>query len=186
MPQPTPVDPPRIYRPDRSMKALFAISGSVLLAFGGIFTFLFGKLFAVYFTAPDSVALPDASLANRILMLLIALCGALAVLMCTTAAIIQLRKLSRFYVTLTADSIRFQSPFGSYTLRFDEILGKCNRVTAGRFGDACTLLIPKDGKRRTLPISSDFLFDDVYARWLASLPDLDSAIMPAPGTAPLR
>jgi hypothetical protein len=183
--QPTPVSSPRIYRPDRSMKLVFAISGCVLLLFGGIFTFLFGKLFALYFTA-NGAALPDSSRANQFLMLLVVVCGALAVLMCAIGATIQLRKLSRFFVALTADSIHFQSPFGSYTLRFDEILGKRNHVAAGRFGDACTLLIPKDGKRRTLPISSDFLFDDVYAKWLASLPDLDSSILAGPSTAPLR
>lgn len=184
MVQPTPVDTPRIYRPDRSMKVLFAVSGCVLLAFGGIFTFLFGKLFALYFT--QNVVLPDTSLANRILMLLVTLCGALAVLMCTAAAIIQLRKLSRFFVALTDDSIHFQSPFGCYTLRYDEILGKRNRAAIGKFGNACTLLIPKDGKRRTFPISPAFLFDDVYDRWIASLPNLDHAILPTPSAAPIH
>jgi hypothetical protein len=179
-----PVARPRIYRPDRSMKVVFIISGCVLLLFGGIFTYLFGKLFALYFTRNS--ALPDTSPANRLLMLLVVVCGALAVLLCAVGATIQLRKLSRFFVTLTADSIRFQSPLGSYTLHFDEILGKCTRVATGRFGDACTLLIPKDGKRRALPISSDFLFDDVYANWLASLPDLDNSILPAPSATPLR
>ena len=184
MPTPTPVATPRIYRPDRSMKIVFAISGCVLLLFGGIFTFLFGKLFSLYFA--QNSALADSTPASRILMLLVVICGALAVLLCAIGATIQLRKLSRFYITLTADSIRFQSPLGAYTLRFDEILGKRNRAAAGRFGDSCTLLIPRDEKRRTLPISADFLFDDVYANWLASLPDLDSAIMPTPNAAPLR
>jgi hypothetical protein len=173
-----PVTTPRIYRPDRDMKLVFAISGCILLLFGGIFTFLFGKLFALYFT--QNIPLPDSSLANRLLMLLVVACGALAVVLCAIGATIQLRKLSCFSVTLTADSIRFQSPFGSYTLRFDEILGKRNHTAVGRFGDSCTLLIPRDQKRRTLPISSDFLFDDVYANWLASLPDLDSCALPAP------
>jgi hypothetical protein len=176
MPPLTPVPSPRIYRPDPGMRLLFAISGCILLLFAGIFTFLFGKLFAMYFTA-DGSALPlDTSLANRILMLLVTVCGALAVLMCAIGAIIQLRKLSRFFVTLTADSIRFQSPLGCYALRYDEILGKRIQLTTGRFGDAYTLLIPKDKQRRTLPISSDFLFDEVYTKWLASLPDLDCGL----------
>jgi hypothetical protein len=71
-------------------------------------------------------------------------------------------------------------------LRFDEILGKRTRAAAGRFGDACTLLIPRDQKRSTLPISADFLFDEVYTNWLASLPDLDGAIMPVASAAPLH
>jgi hypothetical protein len=81
-----------------------------------------------------------------------------------------------FAVILTADAIRFQSPFGSTTLAFDQILAKRSRVTTGRFGDSYTVLIPKDERRPNLAISSDFVFDDIYANWLASLPDLDAPL----------
>jgi hypothetical protein len=172
MPPTTPQNPPRIYRPALSMKVLFAISGCILIAFGAIFTYLFGKLFTLFFTAGSEGA--QADLAARILMAAVVVGGGLVVLLCAIGGITQLLKLAKFAVILSADSIRFQAPFGSTTLAFDQILCKRSRVTTGRFGDTYTVLIPKDERRRNLAISSDFVFDEVYARWLASLPDLDA------------
>lgn len=180
MPQTKPENTPRIYRPDLTMKLLFAISGSMLLAFGAIFTCLFGKLFALFFAASGASLRAEPS--TRILMLVVVVGGGLAVLLCAIGGITQLLKLAKFAVILSADSIRFQAPFGSTTLEFDQILGKRNRVTTGRFGDSYTVLIPKDEKRRNLAISSDFVFDEAYAAWLASLPDLD-ALLTAPRAA---
>jgi hypothetical protein len=174
---PTPPDTlPRVYRPAHSMKVLFALSGSSLIAFGAIFTYLFGRLFALFFTASGEPTLVHASLATRALMLTVIVGGGLAVLLCAIGGITQLLKLSKFAVILSADSIRFQSPFGSSTLAFDQILARRNRVTTGRFGDSYTVLIPRDERHPTLAISSDFVFDEVYTAWLASLPDLDAPL----------
>jgi hypothetical protein len=170
---PTAPDSPRIYRPDRSMKILFALSGSMLIAFGAVFTYLFGRLFILFFTADAGL---HAEPAIRILMLAVSVGGGLAVLLCAIGGVTQLLKLAKFAVILTADAIRFQSPFGSTTLAFDQILAKRSRVTTGRFGDSYTVLIPKDERRPNLAISSDFVFDDIYANWLASLPDLDAPL----------
>jgi hypothetical protein len=181
MPPTTPHDPPRIYRPSLSMKVLFAISGCTLIAFGGIFTYLFAKLFAVFFTASGGSLQADPT--SRLLMAIVIVGGGLVVLLCAIGGITQLLKLAKFAVILSTDSIRFQSPFGATTLAFDQILCKRSRVTTGRFGDTYTVLIPKDEKRRNLAISSDFVFDEVYARWLASLPDLDAALTASPTPA---
>jgi hypothetical protein len=170
-------DPPRIYRPALSMKVLFAISGCTLIAFGGIFTYLFGKLFTLFFTAGSEGA--QADLAARVLMVAVMVGGGLVVLLCAIGGITQLLKLAKFAVILSDDSIRFQSPFGSTALAFDQILCKRSRVTTSRFGDSYTVLIPKDENRRNLAISSDFLFDEVYTKWLASLPDFDATAAPA-------
>jgi hypothetical protein len=183
MPPTTPEIPPRIYRPDLSMKILFAISGCMLIAFGAIFTYLFGRLFAVFFAANGASAFLHADLTNRILMLAVVVGGGLAVLLCAIGGITQLLKLAKFAVILSADSIRFQAPFGSTTLAFDQILAKRSRVATGRFGDTCTVLIPRDERRRNLTISSDFVFDEVYTKWLASLPDLDAALIASPRPA---
>jgi hypothetical protein len=177
----TTLDPPHIYRPDRSMKILFAISGCVLIAFGAIFTCLFGRLFALFFTA--SGASLQADPATRVVMAAVIVGGGLVVLLCAIGGIAQLLKLAKFSVILTADSIRFQSPFGSSTLALDQILCKRARVTTGRFGDSYTVLIPKDEKRRNLAISSDFVFDEVFTNWLATLPDLDAAFSATPEPA---
>jgi hypothetical protein len=164
------------------MKVLFAISGCVLIAFGGIFTYLFSRLFTLFFTT--SGVDPQADSAARVLMAAVVVGGGLVVLLCAIGGITQLLKLAKFAVILSADSIAFQSPFGSTTLAFDQILCKRSRVTTGRFGDTYTVLIPKDEKRRNLAISSDFVFDEVYARWLASLPDFDTAFTASPTPAP--
>ena len=177
MPPATPDPSLRIYRPALSMKILFALSGSMLIAFGAIFTYLFGRLFALFFSARSEGV--QADLAARVLMIAVAIGGGLAVLLCAIGGITQLLKLAKFAVILSADSIRFQSPFGSTTLAFDQILAKRSRVTTGRFGDSYTVLIPKDEHRRNLAISSDFVFDEAYAIWLASLPDLDASLIPA-------
>lgn len=169
--------PPRIYRPDLTMKVLFAISGCTLIAFGGIFTYLFGRLFELFFATRSEGA--QADLAARVLMIAVVVGGGLVVLLCAIGGITQLLKLAKFAVILSADSIRFQAPFGSTTLAFDQILCKRSRVTTGRFSGTYTVLIPKDEKRRNLAISSDFVFDEVYTRWLASLPDLDASPAPA-------
>jgi len=163
------------------MKVLFAISGCTLMAFGAIFTYLFGKLFTLFFTPGSEGA--QADLAARILMAIVIAGGGLVVLLCAIGGITQLLKLAKFAVIFSADSIRFQSPFGSTTLAFDQILCKRTRVTTGRFGDTYTVLIPKDERRRNLAISSDFVFDEVYARWLASLPDLDAILTASPTPA---
>jgi hypothetical protein len=178
---PTPPATPRIYRPDRSMKVLFAISGCVLIAFGAIFTCLFGRLFTLFFTA-SGASLQDGP-ATRILMAVVIVGGGLVVLLCAVGGIAQLLKLAKFSVILTADSIRFQSPFGSTTLALDQILCKRTRVTTGRFGDSYTILIPKDEHRCNLAISSDFVFDEVFTNWLATLPDLDAIFTAAPEPA---
>ena len=178
---PTNLDPPRIYRPDRSMKLLFAISGCVLIAFGGIFTCLFGKLFALFFTAGGASLQADPS--TRVLMAAVILGGGLVVILCAIGGITQLLKLAKFAVIFSANSIRFQSPFGSSTLAFDQILCKRSRVTTGRFGDTYTVLIPKDEQRRNLAISSDFVFDEVFTNWLATLPDLDATFSASPTLA---
>jgi hypothetical protein len=178
---PTTLNPPRIYRPDPSMKLLFAISGCVLIAFGGIFTYLFGRLFTLFFTAGSEGA--QADLAARVLMAAVVVGGGLVVLLCAIGGIAQLLKLAKFSVILTADSIRFQSPFGSTALAFDQILCKRSRVTTGRFGDSYTVLIPKDENRRNLAISSDFVFDEAFNNWLATLPDLGDVFTVSPGPA---
>ena len=126
------------------MKVLFALSGSTLIAFGGIFTYLFGRLFTLFFSAGSEGV--QADLAARVLMVAVVVGGGLAVLLCAIGGITQLLKLAKFAVILSADSIRFQSPFGSTTLAFDQILAKRSRVTTGRFGDSYTVLIPKDEK----------------------------------------
>ena len=175
---PITLETPRIYRPALSMKVLFAISGCTLIAFGGIFTYLFGKLFAVFFATGSEGA--QADLAARVLMAAVVVGGGLVVLLCAIGGITQLLKLAKFAIILSADAIRFQSPFGSSTLAFDQILCKRNRVTTGRFGDSYTVLIPKDERRRNLAISSDFVFDEVYTKWLASLPDIDASFATSP------
>jgi hypothetical protein len=163
------------------MRVLFAISGCTLIAFGGIFTYLFGKLFALFFSASGADSQADS--AARVLMAAVVVGGGLVVLLCAVGGITQLLKLAKFAVILSADSIRFQSPFGSTTLTFDQILCKRSRVTTGRFGDTYTVLIPKDEQRRNLAISSDFVFDEAYTRWLASLPDLDAVLTASPTPA---
>lgn len=178
---PMTLHPPRIYRPAPGMKVLFAISGCVLIAFGGIFTYLFGRLFTLFFATSSEGA--QADLAARVLMAAVVVGGGLVVLLCAIGGITQLLKLAKFAVILSADSIVFRSPFGSSTLAFDQILCKRSRVTTGRFGDSYTVLIPKDESRRNLAISSDFVFDEVYARWLASLPDFDAAFTHSPTPA---
>jgi hypothetical protein len=155
------------------MKVLFATSGCVLIAFGGIFTYLFGRLFTLFFTTGSQGV--QADLAARVLMAAVVVGGGLVILLCAIGGITQLLKLAKFAVILSADSVRFQAPFGSTTLAFDQILCKRSRVTTGRFGDTYTVLIPKDENHRNLAISSDFVFDEVFTSWLASLPDLDAS-----------
>lgn len=177
---PTAPETPHVYRPERSMKVLFAVSGCVLMAFGGVFTYLFGRLSALFFAAAGVASQADP--AARVLMVFVLVAGGLVVLLCVLGGVAQLLKVAKFSVILSADCIRFQAPFGSTTLAFDQILCKRSRVTTGRFGDSYTVLIPKDERRRNLAISSDFVFDEVWANWLASLPDLDAGF--AGSTAP--
>ncbi len=78
---------------------------------------------------------------------------------------------SKLSVALTTDSIRINGLFRSATLRFDEILGRRNKIGRKRIQ---TFLVPTSScEQRPIKVP-DVVFDEVFDKWLSSLPDLDA------------
>ena len=73
---------------------------------------------------------------------------------------------------LTRVAVEVEFIFGLRTLKFADILGR--RSGATQYG-SCTVLVPKQKRLRKLVIKEDFIVDDFYRNWIASLPDLDAA-----------
>ena len=153
-------DGAHVYRPSRMERKFFAVVG--------FFMFILG-LWLFSMSLPDCFdKLSGFSLTSQVETRLMPVIGCFLVI----TGFLSVRAYWKRILKLTTEAVEVEFIYGLRTLKFGDILGRRSGTT--QFG-GCTVLVPKQKHLKKLAIKEDFVFDDFYHNWIASLPDLDAA-----------